>query len=93
MKRSEASEIADLLEALSLGGELPDGLVEELLKKDIPRRAKALQTGVHALSHFVTDSDIREKEPDYDRHCRKKLNRYAKAIRAEASSVWPMESK
>jgi hypothetical protein len=73
------SEVADLIELCAKDEAVADDIVKELIIHNYTE--KIVNEAVHYLSHFATDVDTREENPEYDLHMRKRLMEFVEKIK------------
>jgi hypothetical protein len=82
MNRFEIEKLVSVMEA-SLSEKIDDAIVAEYWKKydaDFVED-KLLGEAWNELTHYVTDYDLRNKDPEYEKHMRKRLLKYIEEIR------------
>lgn len=79
----QRNRFANLLEQV-IDGKLTaaDALKMAEAWHDVSWKERALNVAWHTLVHFNIDSDIREKNSEFDERMRKELRRHASILRA-----------
>lgn len=73
-------KIISLLEGVAEGKLDPDQALIEWGDVDKDKDNKLIASSWHELSHYAVDSDIREKDKEYEINRQKVLKNYAKRI-------------
>ncbi len=82
MNRFEIEKLVSVMEA-SFSEKIDDAILSEFWKKyDVDFvEDKLLGEAWNELTHYVTDYDLRNKDPEYEEYMRKKLLKYIEEIR------------
>jgi len=79
---AQKRRLADLLEQVVDGKlEAADALKQAKNWSDIPWEKRDLSVALHALMHFHIDTDIRQKDPQYDEDMKHNLRLHISNLR------------